>query len=154
MTKQLQACNHFELPISNQTFVTSKIVHMHNKNLIIPGPHPGEFHLPDDNKILYLNPVERTIYLFFINHPEGIQTDALPLHWQELYKLYAHESVFDDKKLMLNTIETLCGESKIVFYSSISRIKKKFITALGARKASPYIIKRDKSGHYRTRATL
>ena len=149
MTKQLQACNHFELPISTQTFVTSKIVHMHNKNLIIPGPHPGEFHLPDDNKILYLNPVERTIYLFFINHPEGILTDALPLHWQELYKLYSHESVFDDKKLMLNTIETLCGESKVVFYSNVSRIKRKFINTLGVRKARHYIVIRHPDGYYR-----
>ena len=136
------------------TFVPLKIVHMRNKNLIIPGPHPGEFHMPGNNSIVYLNPMERTIYQFFMNHPEGIQADALPLHWQELYRLYAHESVFDNKDLMLNTIQNLCGESKIVFYSNISRIKCKFTSALGTRKASPYIIKRDKSGYYKTRATL
>ena len=127
---------------------------MNNKNPIIPGPHPGEFHLPDDSGIVYLNPIERSLYLFFMNHPEGIQADALPLHWQELYRLYAHESVFDDKELMLNTIENLCDESKIIFYSNISRIKCKFTSVLGTRKASPYIIKRDKYGYYKTRATL
>ena len=127
---------------------------MSNKNPIIPGPHPGEYHLPDDNSIVYLNPMERTLYQFFINHPEGIQADALPRHWQELYLLYAHESVFDNKDLMLNTIQNLCGESKIVFYTNISRIKRKFISTLGTRKASPYIIKRDKSGYYKTRAIL
>ena len=136
------------------TFVPLKIVHMSNKSLIIPGPHPGEFHLPDDNRIIYLNPMERTIYQFFINHPEGIQADALALHWQELYRLYAHESVFDDKKLMLNKIGNLCSKSKIVFYSNISRIKCKFTSVLGTRKASPYIIKRDKFGYNKTRATL
>jgi hypothetical protein len=127
---------------------------MSNKNLIIPGPHPGEFLMPDNNSIVYLNPMERTIYQFFINHPEGIQADALALHWQELYRLYAHESVFDNKELMLNTIENLCSKSKNVFYTNISRIKCKFTSALGTRKASPYIIKRDKSGYYKTRATL
>ena len=127
---------------------------MSNKNPIIPGPLPGQFHLPDDNTIVYLNPIERTLYQLFINHPEGIQADALPLHWQELYRLYAHESVFDNKQLMLGTIQNLCGESKIIFYTSISRIKKKFTSTLGTRKASPYIIKRDKSGYYKTRATL
>ena len=127
---------------------------MSNKNPIIPGPHPGEYHLPDDNSIVYLNPMERALYQFFINHPEGIQADALPRHWQELYLLYAHESVFDDKKLMLSTIENLCRKSKIVFYTNISLIKRKFITTLGTRKASPYIIKRDKSGYYKTRAIL
>lgn len=127
---------------------------MNNQHPIIPGPHPGQFHLPDSNKMLYLNPMERTIYQLFINHPEGIRADALSLHWQELYRLYAHESVFDDKKLMLNTIENLCGKSKVVFYSNISRIKRKFTSVLGTRKASPYIIKRDKFGYYKTRATL
>ena len=127
---------------------------MNNQYPIIPGPHPGQFHLPDSNKMLYLNPIERTLYQLFINHPEGIRADALSLHWQELYHLYAHESVFDDKELMLNTIENLCGKSKIVFYSNISRIKCKFTSVLGTRKASPYIIKRDKLGYYKTRATL
>ena len=127
---------------------------MNNKNPIIPGPHPGQFHLPDDNTIVYLNPMERTIYQLFINHPEGIQADALPNHWQELYLLYAHESVFDNKQLMLSTIQNLCSESKTTFYTSVSRIKKKFTSTLGTRKASPYIIKRDKSGYYKTRATL
>ena len=122
---------------------------MQNQNLIIPGPHPGEFHLPNDERQIYLNPVERTIYLFFLNHPEGIQADALPLHWQELYKLYSHESVFDNKKLMLNTIESLCGESKKAFYTNISRIKHKFITSLGVRKAQHYIIMRQPDGIYR-----
>ena len=127
---------------------------MQNKNLIIPGPHPGEFHLPDSDRQVYLNPIERTIYLFFLNHPKGVQSDALHLHWQELYKLYSRESVFDNKELILNTIQSLCSESKSLFYTSVSRIKKKFITLLGAKKASPYIIKRDNSGYYKTRATL
>jgi hypothetical protein len=127
---------------------------MSNKNPIIPGPHPGYYHLPDDNATIYLNPTERTLYQFFINHPEGIRADALAQHWQELYHLYAHESVFDDKELMLNKIENLCSKSKIVFYSNISRIKCKFTSVLGTRKASPYIIKRDKLGYYKTRATL
>ena len=122
---------------------------MSNKNLIIPGTHPGEFHLPNDYRLVYLNPVERTVYLFCLNHPEGIQADALPVHWQELYKLYAHESVYDNKKLMLNTIETLCNESKTVFYSNISRIKRKFINTLGVRKAQSLIIIRHPDGRYR-----
>jgi len=122
---------------------------MSNKNPIIPGPHPGYYHLPDDNATIYLNPTERTLYQFFINHPEGIRADALAQHWQELYRLYAHESVFDDKELMLNKIENLCSKPKIVFYSNISRIKRKFITTLGTRKAKSLIIIRHPDGRYR-----
>ena len=90
-----------------------------------------------------------SIYLFFLNHPEGIQADTLPLHWQELYKLYAHESVFDNKQLILNTIQSLCSNSKSLFYTSVSRIKKKFITTFGTRKARHYIIMRQPDGIYR-----
>ena len=122
---------------------------MSNKNPIIPGPHPGYYHLPDDNATIYLNPTERALYQFFINHPEGIRADALAQHWQELYRLYAHESVFDDKQLMLCTIQNLCSEPKITFYSNISRIKRKFITTLGSRKANSYIIIRHADGRYR-----
>lgn len=50
---------------------------------------------------------------------------------------------------------SLCDESHTVFYSTVSRIKKKFITALGGvRKATPYFIQRDKTGLYKTRASL
>ena len=125
-----------------------------NKYRLVPGPRRGDFHLPDGSATVYLNPVERTLYKLFINHPEGIQTDALPLYWQELRTLYAHESVFDNKRLMCDTMASLCAESHTIFYTTVSRIKKKFQDALGKRKAHPYIIHRDNSGLYKTRATL
>lgn len=64
-------------------------------------------------------------------------------------------SVYDNKRLMEDTMASLCDESHTVFYSTVSRIKKKFITALGGvRKATPYFIQRDKTGLYKTRASL
>ena len=121
---------------------------------LVPGQHPGYFHLPDGSATVYLNPVERTLYTLFLKHPEGILANALPLYRQELRTLYSHESVYDNKRLMEDTMASLCDESHTVFYSTVSRIKKKFITALGTRKAAPYLIKRDKTGLYKTRATL
>jgi hypothetical protein len=122
---------------------------------LVPGPQPGDFHLPDGSATVYFNPVERTLYKLFMNHPDGIPVNALPLYWQELRMLYAHESVYDNKRLMEDTMASLCDESHTVFYSTVSRIKKKFITAFGGvRKARPYIIARGKDGLYRTRATL
>ncbi|MBR0244955.1 MAG: hypothetical protein IJQ61_00580 [Bacteroidales bacterium] len=121
---------------------------------LVPGQHPGYFHLPDGSATVYLNPVERTLYTLFLKHPEGILANALPLYRQDLRTLYSHESVYDNKRLMEDTMASLCDESHTVFYSTVSRIKKKFITALGTRKAAPYLIKRDKTGLYKTRATL
>jgi len=87
-------------------------------------------------------------------HPEGLQADDLVLFWQELCDIYAHESHFDDPELRENALVSLCSESKCVFYSNISRIKKKFVERLGARKAAGYYIKRCPDGRYRTRAVL
>ena len=103
---------------------------------------------------IVLNPMERTLYRLFLAHPEGILSDSLPGHWQELCAIYEQESRFDDKPLRDNALSSLCAESKTIFYCTVSRIKRKFVEALGTRKAAHYIIKRDKTGRYRIKATL
>ena len=123
-----------------------------NIHRIIPGERRGFFLMPEAK--VYLNPTERTLYRLFLNHPEGISATNLLAHWKELCSIYRDESIYSDDPLRDDAMESLCAESKTVFYSTISRIKKKFIQALGARNAAPYIIKRDKTGLYRTRARL
>lgn len=125
-----------------------------NTYLVVPCPRRGEFLLPDLGAKVYLNPLERTLYRHFLDHPEGIPTGELSHHWMELCRLYEHESVYDDKLLMTHKMEVLCSEDKTMFYTTVSRIKKKFVAVLGTRTAAPYLIKRDKTGLYKTRATL
>lgn len=123
---------------------------------IVPGSgkYRGHVLLPDACLEIYLNPVERTLFCLFLAHPEGIRADNLLLHWQELRGIYKRESLYDDPSLRDDALESLCAESKRVFYSNISRIKKKFVAALGARKARGYYIKRYPNGLYRTLAML
>ena len=97
--------------------------------------------------------MERTLYRLFLAHPEGISADDLLLHWKELQDIYAKESCFDDPDIREAKLESLCRESKRVFYSTVSRIKKKMVTALGLWRAGAYIIKNE-GGVYRVRATL
>ena len=127
---------------------------MRKRHSIIIGQRRGIILLPDENRYVVLNPMERTLFRLFLSHPEGIPSDNLLAYWLELCRLYEQESCFDDPSQRECALESLCSESKKVFYANISRIKKKFVTALGARKAAPYIIKRDKSGLYKTRASL
>lgn len=87
-------------------------------------------------------------------HPEGLLADDLVLHWKEVRHIYSHESRFDDPNLREDVLVSLCSESKRVFYPNIARIKRKFVDALGARKARGYYIKRNSKGVYRTLATL
>ena len=100
-----------------------------------------------NNAQVRLNPVESTLYKLFLAHPEGIKANDLVLHWKELCNIYAKESWFDDTSLQQDKMESLCAESKTVFYSTVSRIKRKFVKAFGARSARPFIIK-NKGGVY------
>ena len=103
----------------------------------------GTVELPDEGAQVSLNPMERTLYRLFLAHPEGISADDLVLHWQELQDIYAKESCFDDPEIRDAKLESLCGESKRVFYSTVSRIKKKFVETLGSWRAGGYIIKNE-----------
>ena len=127
---------------------------MRKRYSIVIGHRRGIILLPEENMYVVLNPMERTLYRLFLAHPEGIAADYLLVHWQELIRIYEQESRFDDLPLRENALESLCAESKTVFYSNVSRIKKKFNSVLGARKAAPYIIRRAADGHYKTRASL
>ena len=109
--------------------------------------------LPDEGAQVILNPMERTLYRLFLAHPEGISADNLLLHWKELSNIYAKESCFDDPDVREERLASLCGESKKVFYSTVSRIKKKMIQVTGPWRASAYIIKNE-GGVYRVKATL
>ena len=109
--------------------------------------------LPDEGAQVTMNPMERTLYRLFLAHPDGISADDLLLHWKELCDIYSKESCFDDPDIREAKLESLCGESKRVFYSTVSRIKKKMVVALDPWRAGAYIIKNE-GGVYKTRAVL
>ncbi len=121
---------------------------------VIPGPGRGRFFLPSESAEVRLTPIESTLYRLFLAHPEGLLADDLVLHWDEMLGIYDHESRFDDPDLREDALVSLCSESKRVFYPNIARIKRKFVDAIGARKARGYYIKRNSKGVYRTMATL
>lgn len=115
--------------------------------LVIQGR--GCIFFPDYKAKAYLNPVERTLFYLFLNHPEGIASDDLVLHWKELCRIYSRESSFADSDFREDKIESLCAESKTVFYATVSRIKRKFRDVLGDLNAESFIIKKEKGGRYK-----
>ncbi|MDY6277090.1 MAG: hypothetical protein SPL35_01530 [Bacteroidales bacterium] len=102
-----------------------------------------------EGKQVYLNPVERTLYRLFKAHPEGIKANDLLLHWKELCIIYADEALYDEPSLREARMESLCAESKTVFYANISRIKHKFISAFGYSTARKFFIRKNDKGVYR-----
>ena len=109
----------------------------------------GHIFFQDYRANVYLNPIERTLYYLFLNHPEGIASDDLVVHWKELCRIYSRESTFADSVFREDKIESLCSESKTVFYATVSRIKRKFREAVGNLNAEPFIIKKEKGGKYK-----
>lgn len=110
--------------------------------------HQKQVLLPDEGAQVMLNPMEHTLYRLFLTHPEGLSADDLVLHWKELCDIYSKESCFDDPDIREAKLVSLCGESNRVFYSTVSRIKKKMMAALGPLRAQTYIIKNE-NGIYR-----
>lgn len=127
-----------------------------NSNIrpVVQGTGRGRFFLPAEGAEVCLTPIESTLYQLFLTHTEGLLADDLVLHWNEVCHIYSHESRFDDPDLREDALVSLCSESKRVFYPNIARIKRKFVDAIGVRKARGYYIKRNSKGVYRTLATL
>ena len=115
---------------------------------------PTGLSCPDDASIrVRLNPVERTLYTFFISHPEGIAANDLWSHYDELLSIYRSQSVEDPSRLE-DAVDALCEDSRAAFHTNISRIKRKIADALGPDAGKDYIIYRHEDGLYRIDSNL
>ena len=79
-----------------------------------------------------LTPKEKTLYLLFLNHPEGINMSYLIDHKEELksyYSMLTRTGSTEQVETVINNMidYTKAGDVSIQF----SRIKNKFISALG-----------------------
>ena len=97
--------------------------------------------LGDDRKELHMEPLVKSVYLLFLQHPEGIAFKDLPDYRQELANIYnkvrpwgltdrAVRSIEDVTNPLLNSINEKCA-----------RIRKMFVTMLDSSIAEHYYIK-------------
>ena len=97
--------------------------------------------LGDDRKELHMEPLVKSVYLLFLQHPEGIAFKDLPDYRQELANIYnkvrpwgltdrAVRSIEDVTNPLLNSINEKCA-----------RIRKMFVTMLDSSIAEYYYIK-------------
>jgi len=103
----------------------------------------------DDKSIrVRLNPMERTLYAFFVAHPEGVDAKDLWSHYDELLSIYRSQSVEDPSRLE-DAVDALCDDTRAAFHTNISRIKRKIVEILGPDAAKGQIIYRHTDGRYR-----
>jgi hypothetical protein len=97
---------------------------------------------------ILLTPLEKTVYLFFLNHQEGVEFSSMPDHFREIRQLYGNLSNTDIVANLENRASSLCRNDDDCLSQIISRIRRKFENTLGAELAKPFLISGE-SGHKR-----
>jgi hypothetical protein len=87
-----------------------------------------------------LNPLEITLYRFFLNHPEGVQLSFLQDHRDEIYQLYNQNDITGSLENINSRINELIDPNSNSASEKISRIKRKITELLGAEMAHELII--------------
>lgn len=101
----------------------------------------GSIVLPNYNNLqINLNPLEKALYLFLLQHPEGVEADALVGYRKDLLRIYHHFTIFGDESTIENSIDNLLSEDKGALYSHISKLNSKIDAQLADSLAKPYRI--------------
>lgn len=93
-----------------------------------------------NNMEIPLSHLTKTVYILFVNHPEGIDIKNLYNYKNELKDLYSDISYQENTDKMEQTILDLIDPSKNAIYSHISRIKSVFYKLMDKFYADNYII--------------
>lgn len=112
--------------------------------------HTKRIFLPDLGDLeLRFNPKEKTIYLFYLNHPEGIHLTSLQDHREEIlsyYQLFTNS--FDTAEIQRSVdrmLDPLDNDINVI----LSRIKRKLKIAVGEQLMSHYMIEGPHGGDKR-----
>jgi hypothetical protein len=92
------------------------------------------------NLELNFNPTEKTLYLFYLQHSEGVAFGALPQFKEELFELYSYLSPTGTRADMQQRIDNLVAVTGNAISENVSRIKKKLARAIGDELAAHYCI--------------
>lgn len=87
-----------------------------------------------------LTPLEKTVYLFFFRHSEGIALNSVFEHKEEIMDIYSSLSNSDSTDIMRSRVHDLTDPLSNSLSEKISRIKRKFTEALGPEMARDFVI--------------
>ena len=107
----------------------------------------GKIILPEFGNIeIKLKPLEKTIYKFYLAHPEGVRFSDLRLYKDELCNIYMQFINDDDgdlatiKMIVEQRIENLVNTTNNGAAERIAKIKSAFVKAIGEELAKHYYI--------------
>ena len=155
--QQLMKARDFPLNIFNQ--MTAIMEDLRRKLLSVErfqssmGPSRVEFRGHNRKMILLdageyevkMTPLEKTVFHFFLDHPEGITANNIDSYFNELKEWYGIFYTGSNLADFNNRINSLCDYSENSMQEKISSIKRKFKVAVGETMAEYYIIQKDES---------
>ena len=96
--------------------------------------------LPDYNKEIKLRQLPKTLFLFFLRHPEGCRLKDLSDHRQELLDIYRKLTISDDQAQVEASINALVDAQGNSFSEKCSAIKLAFLNEISDRIAQNYYV--------------
>ena len=86
----------------------------------------GYLHLPDYGMAVHLRPMEMTLFILFLNHPEGILLKELINYKEEIDKIYRRYTISQDDAAVSASIDNLFDFSTNALNEHRSRLKTAF----------------------------
>jgi len=97
--------------------------------------------LPDYNNMEIKMPtLSKTLFIFYLNHPEGVLFKKLRDHKKELSEIYRSISPYEDMKKMNQSIEDIVDSTKNSVNEKCSRIRAAFVSQFNDNLAHNYYI--------------
>ena len=96
--------------------------------------------LVDYDMEIKMGPLPKTVFLFYLRHPEGVKFTYLQDHVDELRNIYGHVSVNDDPVKMDESIASLTDPLNNSICEKCAAIKKAFMLKVQDNVARNYYI--------------
>ena len=102
--------------------------------------------LTDYDKEIVMRQLPKTLFLFFLKHPEGCRLKELSDHRNELLTIYRKLTNLDDQIQMEGSIDMLVDPLSNSFSEKCAAVKSAFLEALPERIANHYYIQGPQGG--------
>lgn len=106
----------------------------------------GRILLTDFNKEIELTPLQKTVFVFFLLHEEGILFKDLPKYKKELMDIYSKISNRTSLESIQKSVNDLANPYSNSMSEKCSRIREAFMKSLDKRLAKHYCISGDRNG--------
>ena len=96
-----------------------------------------------DNYMIKLTPLEKTVYHFFLGHPEGLFASEISDYEYEIKEIYNKYSTISDFQKHNKYIGDLLSPMTNSMQEKLSKIRKKFKDVLGHYNYIDYVVRKD-----------